>query len=114
MKDGEADGVLVPERLLAEIPLIPRIKPTGPVHATAAEAERIAKQANAHWTTIYTLHKSPVPGAGVRLIHQGMETVYGPAKEPGRFDLTPDDRDAHDRAVDAWKQKKAAAGSTAP
>lgn len=114
MKEGEADGVLVPERLLAELSLLPRIHSTAPVPASPEEAARIAKLANAHWATIYTLRKSPLPGAGIRLIHRGMETIYGPPERPVRFELTPDDRDAHDRAVEAWKQKKAAAGTPVP
>ena len=119
MSDGVADGVLAPERLLAENRLASGLNVTLPLPATAESAARIAKAAHAHWTTIYTLRKSPVPGAGIKLVHAGMESMYGPAHVPlgppggfmqgiasNRFNLSPEDRAAHDRAVAAFKQRK--------
>jgi hypothetical protein len=107
MKDGESEGVLVPQRLLAEKALLPRITVAPPVEATAENAALIAKKAGAHWATIYTLRRSPLDGCGIRLIHAGMEDAYGQSKPTRRFDLSPDDRDAHEQAVDAYLHKKA-------
>lgn len=118
MNDGVADGVLAPERLLAPSRLVPAMNPLTPVAATAESAARLAKAAHARWTTIYTLRKSPLEGAGIKLVHAGMETMYGPDKLPAspdamaaglqanRFNLSPEDRAAHQRAVEAWKKQK--------
>ena len=70
-------------------------------------------------TAIYTLRKSPVDGAGIKLVHAGRQAVYGQSTtnhpspetilnrvEGQRFNLTPDERAAHDRAVEALKQKQ--------
>ena len=116
MNEGMADGVLAPERLLAEARLTPKINEAPPLPATAEAADRIAKAVHARWTTIYTLRKSPLDGAGVKLAHTGMQTMYGPTNltdfgdfiqwaQTNRFNLTPDERLAHDRAVQALKQK---------
>jgi hypothetical protein len=91
--------------------------------ANTDTAARLAKQGHGHWTTIYTLRKSPLEGAGIKLVHTGMEKMYAPAGPPPgalagnpaamlgqmqsqRFNLTPEDRAAHQRAVDALKQKR--------
>jgi RNA polymerase sigma factor (sigma-70 family) len=118
MQDGIADGVLMPERLLAEHQITSRINLTTPQAATAETAAQIAKGAHAKWTTIYTLRKAPVEGAGIKLIHQGMQTVYGESStnrmspqaildQAGkrRFNLTDDELRAHERAVLELKQK---------
>ncbi len=118
MKDGEAEGVLAPERLLAENRLLLKMEAATPVPANAETAARLAKAARAHWATIYTLRKSPLAGAGIKLVHTGMETMYGQANRPStasammqamqtnRFNLTPEDRAAHARAVEALKKKQ--------
>jgi RNA polymerase sigma factor (sigma-70 family) len=122
MREGVADGVLAPERLLTETSLTSRMQVVAPVAANADTAARLAKQAHAHWTTIYTLRKSPLDGAGIKLVHTGMEKMYPPdGPPPGavvgdaasmigqmqnqRLTLTPEDRAAHQRAVDALKKK---------
>jgi hypothetical protein len=118
MSEGTADGVLAPERLLAENRLMPEITSTLPLPATTETAAEVAKSAHAHWTTIYTLRKSPVPDVGIRLVHASAEspsgqpkTEFNPAKmigqmESNRFSLTPEDREAHQRAVEALKRQK--------
>jgi RNA polymerase sigma factor (sigma-70 family) len=118
MDEGINEGVLAPERLLAETRLVDKMQAITPVPATAEAAARLAKAAQARWTTIYTLRKSPVQGAGIKLIHAGMEAMYGPPNLPGapggmmagmqsnRFNLSPEDRAAHQRAVAAMKEKK--------
>jgi RNA polymerase sigma factor (sigma-70 family) len=122
MNDGVADGVLAPERLLADMQIVPKIHSASPVPATPETAEQMAKAVHARWTTVYTLRKSPVEGAGIKLIHQGMLTVYGsstnsflgqsPSPETmlkkaqqTSTTLTSEERVAHDRAVKAAKQK---------
>lgn len=122
MREGMADGVLAPERLLTETSLTSRMQFVAPVAANADTAARLAKQAHAHWTTIYTLRKSPLEGAGIKLVHTGMEKMYAPdgpppgalAGDPAamlgqmqnqRFTLTPEDKAAHQRAVEALKKK---------
>jgi hypothetical protein len=128
MREGVADGVLAPERLLAETALAAKLQVSAPMPANADTAARLAKQAQAHWTTIYTLRKSPLEGAGIKLVHTGMEKMYAPMGPPPgalsgdpaamlgqiqnqRFNLTPEDRAAHQRAVDALKQKRANSSS---
>jgi RNA polymerase sigma factor (sigma-70 family) len=118
MKEGEAEGVLAPERLLAESRLVVKMKAATSVSANAETAARLAKAAHAHWAIIYTLRKSPLAGAGIKLVHTGMETMYGQANRPvspsammqgmqtNRFNLTPEDRAAHARAVEALKKKQ--------
>jgi RNA polymerase sigma factor (sigma-70 family) len=69
--DGTNDGVLAPERMLADIQLLPRIDEAMTVAATSEKAELVAKKARASWATIYTLRQSPVPHVGVTLVHQG-------------------------------------------
>jgi hypothetical protein len=67
--------------------------------------------------TLYTLRKSPLDGAGIKLVHNGVEAAYvltnvmsqtevmdGVAKH--RFDLTPEERAAHEKAVEALKRKR--------
>lgn len=111
MKDGESEGILVPERLLADNTLIPKIDVSQPVGATAENAALIARKAGARWVTIYTLRKSPLDGSGIRLIHAGMEDAYGQPKPSRRFDLSPDDRDAHEKAVADYLRKKASSNA---
>jgi RNA polymerase sigma factor (sigma-70 family) len=118
MNQGVADGVLAPERLLAETGLTSKLDLATPAPATAETAERVAKAAHAHWTTIYTLRKSPVEGAGIKLLHAGIKNIHvGPQANTtfddfikssltNRFSLSPDAQAAHDRAVQAFKNKK--------
>ena len=120
MKQGVADGVLAPERLLAETGLTSKLDLATPAPATAETAERAAKAAHAHWTTIYTLRKSPVEGMGIKLVHAGagIENMFMRPQAKGTFDdfikssltnrfsLSPDARAAHDRAVQAFKNKQ--------
>ena len=120
MKDGEPDGVLAPERLLADLQIVPKITSASPAPATAEVAEQIAKATHASWTTIYTLRKSPVEGASIKLIHHGMLTVYGNSTnsfsrpspdtmlkkaQQTSTTLTSEEMAAHERAVQAAKQK---------
>lgn len=117
IKDGQANGVLAPERLLADSELMPRVNLVVPMPATSESAARTAKAAHAHWVTLYTLRKSPLDGAGIKLVHNAVEAAYvltnvmsqtevmdGVAKH--RFDLTPEERAAHERAVEALKRKR--------
>jgi hypothetical protein len=118
MADGVVEGVLAPERLLAVTRLVPTMNPATPVPATPEDAARLAKAAYARWTTIYTLRKSPLDRAGIKLIHTGMESMYGPPNLPSnpgnmvgslqsnRFNLSPEDRAAHQRAVEALKKNQ--------
>ena len=118
MNEGVAEGVLAPERLLADTSLISRIDVVTPVPATAETAERLAKSAHAHWATVYTLRKSPLDGAGIKLIHTGMENMYFRTQRnpsfaefiqsslTNRFNLDPEARAAHDRAVQAFKNRQ--------
>jgi hypothetical protein len=118
MSEGVAEGVLAPERLLAETDLASRIDLATPAPATARTAEQVAKAAHARWATIYTLRKSPIEGAGIKLMHTGMgNTFFGTSAKPNfdefvqssltnRFNLDPDERAAHDRAVEAFKNRK--------
>jgi len=120
MNRGVADGVLAPERLLAETGLTSKLEVGTPTRATAETAARVAKAAHAHWTTIYTLRKSPVEGAGIKLMHAGagMENMFMRPQAnmtfddfiksslTNRFSLSPDARAAHDRAVQAFKNKQ--------
>jgi len=92
---------------------MPKIQATTPVPANAETAAKLANAARAHSATIYTLRKSPLAGAGIKLVHTGMETMYGQVNgsatasammqgmQTNRFNLTPEDRAAHARAVDA-------------
>jgi len=117
MNQGVADGVLAPERLLAETGLTSKLDLATPAPATAETAERLAGAAHAHWTTIYTLRKSPVEGTGIKLMHAGMENTFMRPQAnwtfddfiksslTNRFSLSPDARAAHDRAVQAFKSK---------
>lgn len=118
MNQGIADGVLAPERLLAETGLASKLDLVTPAPPTAETAERLAKAAHAHWTTIYTLRKSPVESAGIKLVHADMENMSGRtpvgttfddfirSSLTNRFTLSPEARAAHDRAVQAFKNKK--------
>ena len=85
MEAGEADGVLAPERLLGQNRLVPSMGAAPPVPANAETAARLAKAAHARWTTIYTLRKSPLPDAGIKLIHAGMEKMYAQPDPPTNF-----------------------------
>ena len=122
MQDGMADGVLVPERLLAEQQIASRINLTLPQAAAPEIAAEVAKTAHARWITIYTLRKAPLEGAGIKLIHEGRRTVYGQSftnqLSPGGIldramdnadqrssNLTADELRAHENAVLEFKQK---------
>jgi RNA polymerase sigma factor (sigma-70 family) len=124
MREDVADGVLAPERLLARIQLASRLNASTPLPATAETAARLAKEAHAHWTTIYTLRRAPIEHVGIKLVHTGMGAMYAPTNSPAhalpladptqgnRFNLTPDDRAAHQRAVEAFKQKRSASAGS--
>ena len=123
MTDGMTEGVLAPERLLAESRLAAKIGGASPWPATPRAAAQAAKAAQAQWTTIYTLRNSPLDGAGIELIHAGRRTIYSQTdtemSQAGsggqvmeqlqlqRFNLSPDELAAHQRAVEAAKQKSA-------
>lgn len=123
MDDGIADGVLAPERLLAESELVARMNLAAARNPTPETAKQIAEAAHARWTTIYTLRKSPLEGGGFKLIHAGRRTIYGtttawnmPMGGHGSFlqelqkeqtTLTPEERAAHERAVQLQKQNGA-------
>jgi RNA polymerase sigma factor (sigma-70 family) len=120
MRNGITEGVLVPERILAETALAAKLNLRSPASATPETAAQIAKTIHASWTTIYTLRKSPIEGAGIKLIHTGRRSVYygdeidtsSPSSEKmrksaeeARTSLTSQERAAHERAVQALKQK---------
>jgi len=119
MKDGSADGVLAPERLLADMEIVPKINSASPAPATREVAEQLAKVAHANWTTIYTLRKSPVEGAGIKLIHAGQQAVYSDSgtnsfspdailkrTQERHLNLSPDETAAHERAAEGLKKKQ--------
>jgi hypothetical protein len=125
MRDGVGEGALAPERLLAETRLLAGANLVTPMPPTAEAAAHAAKTLHARWTTIYTLRKAPLDGAGIKLIHSGSQTLAAQAPLPddpaelqealhkrimeraltNGFNLTPEDREAHRRAVDALKHK---------
>jgi RNA polymerase sigma factor (sigma-70 family) len=119
MNDGMSEGVLIPERILAETALTTKLNTPLPASATPETAARIAKTVHASWTTIYTLRKSPIENAGIKLLHNGRRSFYGvdldaspdtletrlTRAEKERTSLTPEERAAHERAAHALKQK---------
>jgi RNA polymerase sigma factor (sigma-70 family) len=119
MTAGMPEGVLVPERILADTGLITKLHSPLPASATQETAAQIAKTLHASWTTIYTLRKSPIEGAGIKLIHNGRRSFYGDDMEASgetlemrltraekeRTSLTSEERAAHERAAHALKQK---------
>jgi RNA polymerase sigma factor (sigma-70 family) len=121
MQDGMSEGVLAPERLLAEIRLLSGANLVTPMPATAEAAAQAAKTLHARWTTIYTLRKAPLDCAGIKLVHRGSQLFAAQTKPPANpeefmkgidalmrtngFNLTPEDRAAHQRAVEALKHK---------
>ncbi len=121
MRDGMGEGVLAPERLLAEIRLLSGADLVTPMPATAEAAAQAAKTLHARWTTIYTLRTAPLDCAGIKLVHTGSQIFAAQADMPANpdefmqridqlmrtndFNLTPEDRAAHQRAVEALKHK---------
>jgi len=121
MQDGMGEGVLAPERLLAEIRLLSGADLVTPVPATAEAAAQTAKTLHARWTTIYTLRQAPLDCAGIKLVHRGSHIFAAQADMPANpdefmqridqlirtndFNLTPEDRAAHQRAVEALRHK---------
>jgi hypothetical protein len=109
---GTNDGVLAPERMLAEIQMVPKFD-NGPVPATPDEAEQLAKKAHASWAIIYTLRQSPVEHLGLTLFHLGepappIATNSAQAmqqRQIERLTLTPEQRAAHARTFAALKQQ---------
>ena len=105
--DDTNDGVLAPERILADLQLLPRIDKAISVAATPEKAEQLAKKARASWAAIYTLRQSPVPHLGVTLVHQGEpvppspfllrgDTNFAQREQQRQIEsltLTPDQRD---------------------
>lgn len=82
VRNGTNDGVLSPERMLAEVQLLPQIDEARPVAATPETAEQIAKKAHVLWTTIYTLRQSPLTNIGVTLLHFGELPPPSPFRGP--------------------------------
>ena len=82
VRDGTNDGVLAPERMLADLQLLPRIKAAVPVAATPEKAAQLAKQAHASWATIYTLRQSPLAQFGITLVHRGEPDPNPPSSSP--------------------------------
>ena len=112
VRDGTNDSVLAPERMLAELQLLPLIDEAVPVEATAAKAEQIAKKTSASWAIIYTLRQSPWTDHGITLAHLGdpvapVETnaakVYQ-QQEIKRLTLTPEQLALHAQALAKLKQ----------
>jgi len=128
MAAGITEGVLIPERILAETALAAKLNTHLPASATPETAAQIAKTVHAGWTTIYTLRKSPIEGAGVKLIHNGRRSFYGDDMDPSRdtlemslkraererVSLTSEERAAHERAVHALKQKSVSNANRVP
>jgi hypothetical protein len=118
------EDLLVPERLLAENALTPKLDLTEPMQATADNAEKAAKKAHASWTIYYTLRKLPF-GMNVRLFHHDMEMKVGESGGPGGIQdiqtsmknhvqqqkqdfftkLTPEQRVERARSAQAFKQE---------
>ncbi len=69
--DGTNEGVLAPERLLADLQVLPRIDEDIPLTATPEKAEQVARKARASWAIINTLRQSPLTHLGVSLVHHG-------------------------------------------
>jgi RNA polymerase sigma factor (sigma-70 family) len=126
MKDGTAEGVLIPKRLLAQKALAVKINGPSPAPATPEAAAKIAKSVRASWTTIYTLRKSPIEGAGIKLLRDGERTAYGNNSDPlpkspeaalkkaekRSTTLTSEERAAHERAIQSLKQKSVSNGKS--
>ena len=118
VRDGTNDGVLAPERMLADMQLLPRIDERLPVAATPEKAEQIAKKARASWATIYTLRQSPLAHIGITLVHLDEAVPPSPFPPPGdtniaqriqqqqiqSLTLTPEQRALHAQALANLKQ----------
>lgn len=108
-----AEGVLAPERLVAEITLAARLEDKTPAPATPEEADKIAKAAQAAWTTIYTMRKSPIAESGIRLVHLGepmlpRPTNFSQTLQQGKIEmltLSPEQREDHARALARLREK---------
>jgi RNA polymerase sigma factor (sigma-70 family) len=88
VRNGTNDGILAPERMLADLQLQPRIEATVPVAATPEKAAQLAKQAHASWATIYTLRQSPLAQFGITLVHRGEPDPNPPDFSPFRGRVT--------------------------
>jgi RNA polymerase sigma factor (sigma-70 family) len=115
---GTNDGVLAPERMLADMQLLPRIDERIFVAATAEKAEQIAKKTRASWAIIYTLRQSPLPHTGITLVH--LDEAVPPSPLPRPVDtnvaprlqqqeiqsmtLTPEQRALHAQTLASLKQ----------
>ena len=113
VRAGTNDGVLAPERMLAEIELLPRIDEDMPVAATTEKAEQIAKKAHASWAIIYTLRQSPWADHGITLLHQGdpvplVATSFAQSMQQVQIEnlttLTPEQRVLHAQTLANLKQ----------
>ncbi len=82
VRNGTNDGVLAPERMLADLQSLPRIEAAVPVAATPEKAAQLAKQAHASWATIYTLRQSPLAQFGITLVHRGEPDPNPPSSSP--------------------------------
>jgi hypothetical protein len=124
VRNGTNDGVLAPERMLADLQLLPRIQATVPVAATPEKAAQLAKKAHASWATIYTLRQSPLTQFGITLVHRGEPDPNPPSSSPSwgrvtnatqvaqriqqqetmRLTLTPEKRALRNQALAKLKQ----------
>jgi hypothetical protein len=115
---GTNDGVLAPERMLADLQLLSRIDERIPLAATPENAEQIAKKARAAWAIIYTLRQSPLAHTGITLVHLDEAVPPSPFPPPGdtnfalriqqqqiqSLTLTPEQRALHAQALANLKQ----------
>jgi len=118
MRQGVAEGTLVPARLLAEASVVPRLKDPSTLTPTREATARAARDAQAFWTIIYTLRPSPLAGVGLRISHPPPAIDDGnppfppfvyphPTMNPDLliFDLSDADLAAHQQAVNAYLQQ---------
>ena len=112
LRAGTNDGVLAPERMLAELQLLPRIDEAIPVEATPGKAEQIARKASASWAIIYTLRQSPLNDRGITLAHLGdpdppVETNAAKIRQQAeikQLTLTPEQLALHAQTLAKLKQ----------
>ena len=115
VKEGAAEGVLAPERLLAAVELLPKFGKVENVAPNRQSAAQLAEEAHAFWTIIYTLRRSPVQTVGVKLPHR-LDSSGGEAEpllDPpivqdleslgsNQFEFTPEELNAHNQAAQNW------------
>ncbi len=124
--DGAADGILAPERLLADVQVVPRFAGATALTATRDCAARLARDSHALWTIIYTLRRSPIQNVGFKLVHRDLPHT-GPeaavpsseymnlgSAESNRFELNADEIAAHNQAVKNWIDRNLGGQGRAP